>query len=93
MPAQFGDEPPQSLFAAELGIDSRRIDHVVAVHRARPRRHDRRGIEMTDAERGKVRHQGCGIGEGKAAMELQPHRRARHAHAPSSPRQRLEPPR
>ena len=55
------------LFATELGIDARGIDHVISVRRARARRHDRRGIEMTNAERSEVGHQARRIGESEAA--------------------------
>ena len=65
---------------------------IVAMHRARPRRHDRRGIEMADAERGEIADQAPRIGEGEAAMKLQAHRRARHAHRCPRACQRREPP-
>ena len=67
----------QAFLAAQLGIDARGVDHVVAVLRARPRRGDGRGVEVADAEPREVRHQGLGIGEGEAAMELQAQRGAR----------------
>ena len=57
MPAQLLDQPEQFRFAAELGIDARRIDHVVAMRRSRPRRHDRRSIDVTDAERCEIGRQ------------------------------------
>ena len=81
--AQRRHQPPQAVLAAELGIDPRRIDHVVAVQRARPRGHDRRGIEVADAERRKIRHQRGRVGEGKARVELQSHGGARHVIAAS----------
>ena len=67
----------QSVFAAELGIDPGRIDHVVAVHRARPRRGDRRRIDMADAEAREVGHERFGVRKGEALVELQPHGGAR----------------
>ena len=67
----------QTFLAAQLGIDAGGVDHVVAVLRARPRRGDRRGVEMADAQPREIGHQGRGIGEGEAAMELQAQRGAR----------------
>ena len=67
------DQAPEGLLAAELRIDPRGINHVIAVHRTRPRRHDRRSIEMTDVERGQIGHLAHGVVEGESLVELQAH--------------------
>ena len=69
--AQGRRQGQQARLASQLGIDARRVDHVVTVLRARPRDGDGRGIEMADAQPREIGHQRFGIGEGEAAMELQ----------------------
>ena len=56
---------------ADFRIEPVVIDDVVAVRRARTRLHDRRGIDMADAKRRKVRHELRGVAKGEPAMELQ----------------------
>src|SRR5271166_1222995 len=56
---------------ADFRIEPVVIDDVVAVRRARTRLHDRRSVDMADAQRREVRHQLRRIGEGEPAMELQ----------------------
>ena len=75
--AQRGDKPAKRFLAAKLGIDARRIDHVIAMHRARTRGRNGRRVDMTDAQPHEIRHQPLGVREGEALVELQPVGRAR----------------
>ena len=76
-PRRRRHEAPQRVLAAELRIDACRIDHVVAVHRARTRGRDRRRVHVTDAETCDVGDMPLGVRKGEALVELQPHGGAR----------------
>ncbi len=75
--AQRGDQASQRSFATKLGIDACWVDHVIAMHRTRPRGGDRRGIDVADAKPREIRNQRLGIRKGETLVELQPHRGAR----------------
>ncbi|MCY1396374.1 hypothetical protein D9M71_113440 [compost metagenome] len=68
--AQRGHQAFEGRFAAKLRVDAGRVHHIVAMHRARPRLEQRRGIEMADAQCGEVRHQRHGIVQGEIPVEL-----------------------
>ena len=57
---------------ADLGVEPVVIDDVVAVRRAGPRLHQRRRIQMTDAEPGEIRDERLGVAEREPLVELQP---------------------
>jgi hypothetical protein len=61
----------QTFFAAEFGIDVAEIDDVIAVHRASPRRQDRRGIDMGNAEVAQISGDGCAVLKGEVLVKLQ----------------------
>ena len=69
--AQRSDKLAKRFLAAKLGIDARRIDHVIAMHRARTRSRDGRRVDMTDAQPHEIRHQPLGVREGEALVELE----------------------
>ena len=87
--AQSRRHGAEAVFAAEFGIDAGEVRDVVAVHRAGGRLHDRREIEMRDAESPKIfRPRGGGgkieilvklktIGRGDGGVEIVIHSRAR----------------
>src|ERR1700747_485624 len=83
MAPQFTHQPAQSFLTAEFGIDSRRIDNVIAVQGAGPCCEDRRQIKVGYPKRGKIGNERSRIIEGKAAMKLQTHGGARQCHWPS----------
>ena len=64
---------------AELRVEVVEVDDVVAVGRARPRRGQRRGVEMADAEPGEVGHDLARRREAEARVELQAVGGAGHA--------------
>ena len=70
--AQRVGEAQEALLAAELGVDRGVVDDVVAVRRAGPRRVDRRGIDMADAEPRQIGHDRGRVVEGEVLVELQP---------------------
>ena len=57
---------------AELGIEARRVHHVVAVRAAPPSLEHGRAVDVADAEPAQVGDELAGRGEGKAGVELQP---------------------
>ncbi len=65
-------EADEGLLAAELRVDLAVVDDVVAVHRARPRLVDRRGVDVADAELGEIRDDLGRVVEGEVLVELQP---------------------
>jgi hypothetical protein len=54
MAPQFTHQPAQGFLTAEFGIDSRRIDDVIAVQRAGSCGEDWRQIKVGYAKRGKI---------------------------------------
>ncbi len=56
---------------AELRVQVIEVDDVVAVGRARPRGGDRRGVDVTDAERSQVGDDGVRVGKAEVLVELQ----------------------
>jgi hypothetical protein len=62
----------ESLLAAELQIDRRMVDDVVAVGGAGPRLVDRRGVEMADPEPREIRNDLRRVVEGEVLVELEP---------------------
>src|SRR5882672_5368950 len=79
-------KPLERRFAAELGIERTVIHDVVAVAAAGARLQERRGIEMTDAERLQVGHCSRGIVKSEILGQLQAiggeRDRGRHQSAP-----------
>ena len=61
----------ERIFAAELGIESVVVDHVIAVGAARSRLEEGRGVEMTDAQRLEIRHERGGGVETEARGQLE----------------------
>ena len=78
MGAQLGDQGLERRVVAELRIEAVEVDDVVAVGRAGARHGQRRGVHMTYAERGEIRHDPARIVEPEVLVELQPVSRARH---------------
>ena len=76
-------ELAERLLAAELLRDPRRVDDVVAVRRAGLRLHDRREVEVRDAELGQVRDELARLAEAEPRPQLQAVRGVeRRAHQP-----------
>ena len=75
--AQRRDEAAKPLLAAKLRVDLRRVDHVIAVHRAWTRLENRRGVEMADMQRCEIGSLARRLVERKFLVELQPHGRTR----------------
>src|SRR5919197_3699117 len=71
MGVQRIDERAEIRLGADFWIEPVVVDDVVAMRRAGARLHDRRRVEMADAECGEVRHQGSGVAECELAMELE----------------------
>ncbi|MNP48554.1 hypothetical protein D3C76_1426830 [compost metagenome] len=69
--AQGTDQATQCRFTAELRVDAGRVHHVITVHRTGAGAQQRRGVDMADAQAGKVGHQRHGVVEGEAFMKLQ----------------------
>ena len=69
--AQRLGETREAGFAAELRIEFCVIDDVIAVGRALARLHERRGVQMRDAERLQVGHDFRGLLEIEVGGELQ----------------------
>ena len=67
---QRSGERPEPRFATRFGIDVQRIDHVIAMVRARTRRRDRGRIDMADPEIGQIGRERTRRIEGKSAVEL-----------------------
>src|SRR6185295_15044880 len=82
----------EALLAAELRIERAVIDHVVAVAAARPRREERRGVDVRDAERLEIGHDARGVVEAELLAELQPVGGERQSHGATAPRSRHRPP-
>ncbi len=76
-PPQRIDQPHERRLAAELGVDRRIIDHIVAVARTRLRGRDRRQIQMAHAEPREIADVRGRVVEREARMQLQAQRRAR----------------
>ena len=55
---QRGAQPLESGFAAELRIELGVVGDVIAMRAALAGAHERRGVEMGDAERLQIRHHG-----------------------------------
>ena len=71
VPLQRLAQPLEPGFAAELGIELGVVDDVVAVAAALARLHERRRIEMGDAERLQVGHDSGGRVEVEIGRQLQ----------------------
>ncbi len=69
--AQGLDQAQQGRFAAQFRIDDRRVDNVIAVHRAGTGFEQRRRVDVADTQAGEVGHQWHGVVEGEILMELQ----------------------
>ncbi len=76
---------PQAILAAQGLRDRRRIDDVVAVRRARPRRQRRRQVQVADAEIGQVGNERADIVEAQVRPELEAIGRAEVTHAAGLP--------
>jgi len=61
----------EASLAAEFGIESTMVDDIVAMGRPSARLHQRRGVEMGDAERSEVRYDLGGLVEVETGGELQ----------------------
>ena len=68
---QGGNQATQCCLATQLRVDAGGVDHIVAMHGAGAGAQERRGIQVADAQSGKIRHQRHRIIEGKAFMKLQ----------------------
>ena len=68
---QFGREALETFFTAQLGIELGVVDDVVAVRAAGTRLQERRGIQVRDAQRFEIGHDGSGVIEGEIAGELE----------------------
>src|SRR6516165_5844297 len=64
------DERPEIGLCADFRIEAVVIDDVVTMGRTWARLHDRRGVDVTYPEVGKVRHQVNGVAKGKLAIKL-----------------------
>ncbi len=69
--AQGLDQAQQGRFAAQFRVDDRRVDHVIAVHRAGTGLEQRRRVEVADTQTGEVGHQRYGVVEGEVLVKLQ----------------------
>ena len=69
--------------AAELGVQLRVVDHVVAVRAARRRLQVRRAVQVADAEVGEVAGDRGGVVEGEPGVQLDPVGRRPHQISPS----------
>ena len=68
---QRRDQRVEIGLAADLRIEPAVVDDVVAVRRAGPRLHQRRGVKVADAEPGEIRHQRRGVAKREVLVELQ----------------------
>jgi hypothetical protein len=75
-------ERAQLFLAAQVGRDVGRVDHVVAVRRARPCLQRRREVEVRDPELPQVRYEPPRAGEVEVGPELEPVERAEGRHQP-----------
>ena len=71
MALQFLDEDLELLFAAEFGIEARRIGDIVAVGAAAAGLEDGGGVDVSDAELAQVGDQGLRIRETESPVELE----------------------
>jgi hypothetical protein len=71
MGAQGIDQLHQRFFTSQFGVDPARVDHVVAVLRARPGGEDRRGIQVADSQLRQVGHLRSGVEQGEILVQLQ----------------------
>ena len=69
--AQGGDPGLVVLLGADLGVEAAVVDDVVAVRAAGPGLQVRRGIAVGDAQVAQVGHDGRGVAEGEAGVELE----------------------
>ncbi len=76
--ARGARQRPQPLLAAQLLAHARVVDDVVAVRRARHGLQDGGQVQVRDAERGQVRHDGRGCSERELGLQLQPVRGRGH---------------
>src|SRR6476646_6450076 len=65
------DQHPEIRLRADFRIEPIMVDDVVAVRRTRTRLHDRRCVDMADAERRQIWHEGGRVAKREVAMELQ----------------------
>src|SRR5947209_1609736 len=72
------DEAIETLLAAEVGVDPRRVDYVIPVFAAWRGLQDGGQIDVRYPELRQVRDYGRRAGEGELARELQAAERARH---------------
>jgi len=66
------DEPGEVFLGAEIGVQDRMVDDVVAMFAARHGPIDRREVTVADAERAQVGHDFGDLRKGKSAVQLQP---------------------
>src|ERR1700730_14022074 len=71
MDMQRIDQRPEIRLRADFRIEPIAVDDVVAVRRTRARLHDRRCVDMADAERRQIWHEGGRVAKREVAMELQ----------------------
>src|ERR1700719_4133951 len=71
MGVQRIDQRPEIRLRADFRIEPIVVDDVVAVRRTRARLHDRRCVDMADAERRQIWHEGGRVAKREVAMELQ----------------------
>ncbi len=95
--ARGGGQRAEALLAAERVREPRRVDHVVAVRRARARRERRREVQVRDAELAQVGDERGGVRERHPLAELEAVGRAERRHvsrpaaaAPASARRHVE---
>ena len=70
--AQRGRQRVEILVGADLRVQARRIDDVVAVQAARARGQKRRGVDVGDAERVEIGDQRRRVAQREVAIELKP---------------------
>ena len=80
MGAQDVHQSHQGFFAAQLGVDPGRIDHVVAMLRAGAGGENRRGVKVADTQLRQVGHLGCRVAQGEVLVQLQTQRGAQLSH-------------
>src|SRR5690606_8373793 len=78
MLVQDCDQAIEILAAAEIRIELRMIDHVIAMQAAGPRLENGRGIDVADTQASQIRNDACRIVERELVIELQPIRGARN---------------
>src|SRR5271170_5630861 len=71
MGVQLIDQRPEIRLRADFRIEPIVVDDVVAVRRTWARLHDRRCVDMADAERRQIWHESGRVAKREVAMELQ----------------------